>query len=51
MIAAYRYLRHVEHRLQMVDDRQTQTLPPAGPELDAIARFCGHPDTQTFTGR
>ncbi len=48
MIAAYRYLRHVEHRLQMVDDRQTHTLPPAGPGLDAIARFCGHPDTETF---
>ena len=49
MIAAYRYLRHVEHRLQMVDDRQTHTLPPEGPELDAIARFCGHPGTQDFT--
>jgi len=48
MIEAYRYLRHVEHRLQMVDDHQTQTLPPEGPALDAIARFCGHPDTQTF---
>ena len=49
MIAAYRYLRHVEHRLQMVDDHQTHTLPPAGPGLDAIARFCGHPDTESFT--
>jgi glutamate-ammonia-ligase adenylyltransferase len=49
MIAAYRYLRHVEHRLQMVDDRQTHTLPPAGPVLDSIARFCGHPDTLSFT--
>ncbi len=49
MIAAYRYLRHVEHRLQMVDDRQTHTLPPAGPGLDAVARFCGHPDTDSFT--
>ncbi len=49
MIGAYRYLRHVEHRLQMVDDRQTHTLPPAGPGLDAIALFCGHPDTETFT--
>ncbi len=49
MIAAYRYLRHVEHRLQMVDDRQTHTLPPAGPALDAIARFSGHPDTEIFT--
>jgi glutamate-ammonia-ligase adenylyltransferase len=49
MIAAYRYLRHVEHRLQMVDDHQTHTLPPDGPGLDAIARFCGHPDTASFT--
>ena len=49
MIAAYRYLRHVEHRLQMVDDRQTQTLPPAGEGLEAIARFCGHADSAEFT--
>ncbi len=49
MIAAYRYLRHVEHRLQMVDDHQTHTLPPAGADLDAIARFCGNSDTETFT--
>src|SRR5438093_7862862 len=49
MIAAYRYLRHIEHRLQMVDDHQTHTLPPAGPGLDAIACFCGHHDTESFT--
>ena len=49
MIAAYRFLRHVEHRLQMVDDRQTQTLPPAGPELDAIAAFAGFPSTAAFS--
>lgn len=49
MIAAYRYLRRVEHRLQMIDDRQTHTLPPEGPELDAVARFVGHPTTEAFT--
>jgi glutamate-ammonia-ligase adenylyltransferase len=49
MIAAYRFLRLVEHRLQMVDDRQTHTLPPEGPALDAIARFSGHADTGSFT--
>ncbi len=43
--AAYRYLRHVEHRLQMIDDQQTQTLPDEGPELDRLALFCGHADT------
>ena len=31
LIAAYRYLRHVEHRLQMIDDQQTQTLPDERP--------------------
>jgi glutamate-ammonia-ligase adenylyltransferase len=46
--AAYRYLRHVEHRLQMIEDRQTQTLPQAGPDLDRLAKFCGHPDTNAF---
>ena len=49
MIAAYRYLRRVEHRLQMTDDQQTQTLPPEGPELDALARFVGHETTEAFT--
>jgi glutamate-ammonia-ligase adenylyltransferase len=49
LIDAYRYLRHVEHRLQMIDDRQTQTLPEAGPELDRLALFCGHVDTADFS--
>ncbi len=51
MIAAYRYLRTVEHRLQMVDDRQTQTLPPDGPELDAVAAFMAEPSTAAFRDR
>jgi [glutamine synthetase] adenylyltransferase / [glutamine synthetase]-adenylyl-L-tyrosine phosphorylase len=38
---AYRFLRMVEHRLQMVEDQQTQKLPKGRPEVDAIARFCG----------
>src|SRR5262249_43608867 len=46
---AYRYLRHVEHRLQMVADQQTQTLPEAGPALDRLALFCGHADTDEFS--
>jgi glutamate-ammonia-ligase adenylyltransferase len=49
MIAAYRHLRMVEHRLQMIDDQQTQTLPPDGPELDQLARFCGYGSTEGFT--
>ena len=49
LISAYRYLRHVEHRLQMIDDQQTQTLPEEGPDLDRLALFCGHANTAEFS--
>ena len=41
---AYRFLRTIEHRLQMVDDEQTQRLPDDPERLVRFARFCG------FTG-
>ena len=37
----YRFLRTVEHRLQMVDDQQTQRLPADPDALAAIAIFAG----------
>ncbi|HVJ40676.1 MAG TPA: bifunctional [glutamine synthetase] adenylyltransferase/[glutamine synthetase]-adenylyl-L-tyrosine phosphorylase [Dongiaceae bacterium] len=49
LLTAYRYLRHVEHRLQMIADQQTQTLPEVGPGLDRLALFCGHRDTAEFS--
>ena len=49
MIAAYAHLRMVEHRLQMIDDQQTQKLPPEGPDLDHLACFCGFASTAAFT--
>jgi glutamate-ammonia-ligase adenylyltransferase len=49
LLTAYRYLRHVEHRLQMISDQQTQTLPETGPALDRLALFCGHADTAEFS--
>ncbi len=39
--AAYRFLRSIEHRLQMVEDQQTQRLPRRAEELDAFAKFAG----------
>ena len=39
--AAYLFLRSVEHRLQMVADEQTHTLPTERAELDRFARFLG----------
>ena len=40
---AYRRLRTVEHRVQMIDDRQTHSLP-AGDSLDRVARLDGLAD-------
>ena len=44
LLEAYVFLRRVENRLQMVNDRQTQGLPPPGPERDRLALTMG------FTG-
>jgi len=41
---AYRLLRTLEHRLQMVDDRQTHLLPGDPDELDSVARLHGLAD-------
>ncbi|MEA2795506.1 MAG: [glutamine synthetase] adenylyltransferase / [glutamine synthetase]-adenylyl-L-tyrosine [Bradyrhizobium sp.] len=38
LTAAYEFLRRVEHRLQMVADEQTHTLPD---DVEAVARFAG----------
>jgi [glutamine synthetase] adenylyltransferase / [glutamine synthetase]-adenylyl-L-tyrosine phosphorylase len=45
---AYRFLRVIEHRLQMVSDEQTQTLPADPTELERLARFCGYPDASVL---
>ena len=42
---AYRFLRTVEHRLQMIADEQTQTLPSEPHKLDgsrSLLRLCRH---------
>ena len=38
---AYRFLRTVEHRIQVVQERQTHNLPAKEDELRALARRCG----------
>jgi len=48
---AYRFLRTVEHRLQMLADEQTQALPSDPEQLLRLARFCGLPDTAAFAAR
>jgi glutamate-ammonia-ligase adenylyltransferase len=45
---AYRYLRRLEHRVQMVADEQTHELPVNPSTLEAFARFAGYPDAQAL---
>lgn len=40
----YRHLRTIEHRLQMIDDRQTHSLPLDSVELDRVAWLHGVAD-------
>ena len=42
---AYRLLRTVEHRLQLVAEQQVHTLPTTGAALDSLARVMGYRDT------
>jgi glutamate-ammonia-ligase adenylyltransferase len=46
--AAYRFLRTVEHRIQIVYEQQTHNLPGRAEELRALARRCGFGDSETF---
>ena len=46
--AAYRFLRVVENRLQMVADEQTHTLPAEREGLERFARFAGFADRDAF---
>jgi glutamate-ammonia-ligase adenylyltransferase len=45
---AYCFLRRVEHRLQMVADEQTHTLPETVEGVEDFARFFGYPDRAAF---
>jgi glutamate-ammonia-ligase adenylyltransferase len=45
---AYRFLRVVEHRLQMVADEQTHTLPAEREALERFARFLGYAGRDAF---
>jgi len=45
---AYRFLRRVEHRIQMTDDRQTHQIPADDAGVAHLATFLGYGDTETF---
>jgi glutamate-ammonia-ligase adenylyltransferase len=45
---AYRFLRQVEHRVQMVADRQTHALPATTEAFAALATFMGFASPEAF---
>ncbi|MEQ8479994.1 MAG: bifunctional [glutamine synthetase] adenylyltransferase/[glutamine synthetase]-adenylyl-L-tyrosine phosphorylase [Hoeflea sp.] len=49
MAESYWYLRDVEHRIQMVRDEQSHTLPETEPELARIALMMGERDAKSFS--
>jgi len=51
LLAAYTFLRNLEHRLQYLDDAQTHTLPPAELDCETVARMMGLPDVPTLLAR
>lgn len=45
---AYDFLRRVEHRIQMIADEQTHTLPADREGIERFARFFGYADRAAF---
>lgn len=48
LVAAYEFLRAVEHRLQMENNRQTHSLPEDQPALTRLARLMGFSRLRDF---
>lgn len=48
LMAAYSFLRNLEHRLQYLDDAQTHTLPANDADRLAVAQMMGLPDVATL---
>ncbi|HEX3865076.1 MAG TPA: bifunctional [glutamine synthetase] adenylyltransferase/[glutamine synthetase]-adenylyl-L-tyrosine phosphorylase [Stellaceae bacterium] len=48
LIDDYRFLRRVEHRLQMENDSQTHRLPATPDGIAALATFLGYADAEAF---
>lgn len=48
LTAAYRYLRAVEHRIQMIGDEQTHKVPADAAGRERLAALCGAPDRRSL---
>lgn len=45
---AYRFLRMVEHRIQMINDEQTHSIPSSDDALDRLSNFLGYASSDDF---
>ena len=50
LMDCYRILRRIEHRLQMVGDAQTHTIPEDPAAFARLARFLGYEDPNVLSG-
>lgn len=48
LTTAYEFLRRVEHRLQMIADEQTHSLPEAPDDVERFAHFFGYENREAF---
>ena len=48
LINAYGFLRNTEHRLQMIDDQQTHSLPSTPESLETFSKFMGYKNSDNF---
>jgi [glutamine synthetase] adenylyltransferase / [glutamine synthetase]-adenylyl-L-tyrosine phosphorylase len=49
LAAAYRFLRTIEHRLQMIADEQTHSLPSDPGKFEQVAHFAGFADGEALS--
>ncbi|MEL6258657.1 MAG: bifunctional [glutamine synthetase] adenylyltransferase/[glutamine synthetase]-adenylyl-L-tyrosine phosphorylase, partial [Pseudomonadota bacterium] len=48
LVASYKTLRAVEHRIQMINDEQSHTVPADTERRAGVAALCGQSDLETF---
>ncbi len=48
LINHYKLLRHIEHRLQMINDQQTHIIPEDESKRTLLANFCGYENLEQF---
>jgi len=49
LVSSYEFLRRIEHRLQMINDEQTQVLPESPEVMTKLAVFLGYAEVEAFT--